>query len=149
CSGGSCPQYAADISSPAFRRHWIADAQAELRHGYRGLFIDDVNMEFRVANGQEQQVAPLDPATHQLMTYDAWRAYMAHLMEQIRAALPHTEIVHNAVWFADSPTRMADLSIRREISAADYVNLERGVNDAGLTGGSGPDSLASFLAFID
>jgi hypothetical protein len=39
--------------------------------------------------------------------------------------------------------------IRREISAADYVNLERGVNDSGLTGGSGPFSLTSMLAYID
>src|SRR5438045_2085357 len=48
CGNGTCPQYAADISNAAFRRAWIAEARAKLSHGYRGLFVDDVNMEFRV-----------------------------------------------------------------------------------------------------
>jgi Hypothetical glycosyl hydrolase family 15 len=149
CSEGTCTQYAGDISNPAFRSHWIADARMRLRHGYRGLFIDDVNMEFRVGNGQEQQVAPIDPATHQSMTYDAWRSYMAQFMEQIRTALPHAEIVHNAIWYADSPARTADPYIRREIAAANYINLERSVNDPNLTGGTGQTSLSSFLSYID
>jgi hypothetical protein len=147
CARGTCPQYAGDISNPAFRAAWIADAKARLMHGYRGLFIDDVNMEFRVSNGQEQHVAPIDPATRQPMTYDAWRSYMAQFMEQIRAALPHTEIVHNAIWFADSPTRTSDSYIRREIAAANYINLERGVND--LTSNTGQLSLSSFLSYVD
>jgi hypothetical protein len=83
------------------------------------------------------------------MTYDAWRSYMALFMEEVRAALPHAEIVHNALWFADSPTRTADPYIRQEIQAADYVNLERGVNEPGLSGGAGPASLTSFLNYID
>jgi hypothetical protein len=149
CSHGTCTQYAGDISNPAFRRHWIAEARSYLRHGYRGLYVDDVNMEFRVGNGQEEQVAPIDPATRRPMTYQAWRSYMARFMEQIRAALPHEEIVHNVIWFADSPALAADPYIRREIKAANYINLERGVNDSGLTGGSGRYSLARFLSYID
>jgi hypothetical protein len=149
CSHGTCTQYAGDISNPAFRRRWIAEAGAKLRHGYRGLYIDDVNMALRVGNGQEEQVAPIDHATHQPMTPGAWRSYMARFMEQIRADLPHEEIVHNAIWFADSPTLAADPYIRREIKAANYIYLERGVNDSGLTGGSGPYSLSRFLSYID
>jgi hypothetical protein len=147
CAHGTCPQYAADISNPAFRAAWIAGARARLKHGYRGLFIDDVNMEFRVGNGEEQHVAPIDRATGQPMTYDAWRAYMAQFMDQIRAALPATEIVHNSIWFADSPTRTSDPYIRREILAANYINLERGVNDLASTGGE--LSLNSFLYYVD
>jgi Hypothetical glycosyl hydrolase family 15 len=149
CSHGSCPQYAADISNPAFRQFWIAKVQDELRHGYRGLFIDDVNMDMRVSNGQEQAVAPIDPATHQPMTRAAWRNYMAGFMEDVRRALPHAEIAHNAIWYADSPTGIADASIRREVGAADLINLERGVNDSGLTGGSGTFSLERMLHYID
>jgi hypothetical protein len=149
CAEGTCTQYAGDISNPAFRAHWIAAAKAELAHGYRGLFIDDVNMEFRVGNGQGQLVAPIDVATRQPMTYDAWRGHMARFMEQIRAALPHTEIVHNAIWFADSPARTADPSIRRELAAANYINLERGVNDPNLAGGTSELSLKAFLSYID
>jgi hypothetical protein len=149
CSRGTCPQYAADISNARFRRDWIASASAALAHGYRGLFIDDVNMDFRVGDGNGNPVAPVDPATGKSMTYVAWRRYMAQFMEQVRAALPHVEIVHNVIWPADSPIRTADPYIGREIRAADYINLERGVNDTGLRGGTGPFSLRSMFAYID
>ena len=149
CAKGTCPQYAADISNRAFRRHWIADARAELAHGYRGLFVDDVNMEFRVADGDEHEVVPIDGATGRPMTYDAWRGYMARFMEEIRAAFPHTEIAHNAIWFAAPPARTGDAYVRREIRAADYINLERGVSDPGLTGGEGRFSVNALLAYID
>src|SRR5439155_20176850 len=113
----------------------------KLSHGYRGVFIEVVNMEFRVGDGHEREVAPIDRATGQPMTYDAWRGYMARFMEEIRAALPHTEIAHNAIWFAAPPARAADPYVRRQIKSADYVALERGVNDAGLTGGGGDFSV--------
>jgi hypothetical protein len=149
CGRGSCPEYAADISNAAFRSHWIAEARAKLRNGYRGVFVDDVNMEFRVSNAREDDVAPIDRATGRAMTYTAWRGYMAAFMAQIRAALPRAEIVHNAIWFADSPARTADPAIRREIQSADYINLERGVNDSGLTGGGGSFSLNALLSYVD
>src|SRR5204862_2225144 len=83
------------------------------------------------------------------MTYDAWRGYMARFMEEIRAALPHTEIAHNAIWFAAPPARAADPYVRRQIKSADYIALERGINDAGLTGGQGGSSVNAFLSYID
>jgi len=149
CSGGSCPQYAGDISNPAFRHYWIEDARARLAHGYSGLFVDDVDMEERVGNGEGQQVEPIDPHTGQPMPAASWRAYMAEFMAEIRAALPSTEIVHNLIWFANSDAGTADPSIRREIESANYVYLERGVNDSGLTGGSGPWSLNALFSFVD
>jgi hypothetical protein len=149
CSGGTCPQYAGNIANAGFRAWWIEEAKASLAHGYRGLFIDDVNMEFRVGNGNEQQVAPVDPATGQPMTYEAWRRYMAQFMAQIRVELPGVEIVHNAIWFADSPARQSDPYIQEETGSANYVYLERGVNDSGLTGGSGEWSLNSFLSYAE
>jgi hypothetical protein len=149
CSRGGCPQYAADISSPAFRRQWIDRARASVAHGYRGLFIDDVNMAMRVGDGEGRPLVPIDRATGRPMRYDAWRGYMAQFMEEVRAAIPHAELVHNVIWLAASPIRTADPFIRREIRAADYINLERGVNDSGLTGGGGPMSLSSLLAYVD
>ena len=134
CSGGSCPQFAGDISNVEFRRNWIAEASAHIAHGYRGLFVDDVNLEQRTGNGQGQQVAPVDRSTGQPMSAASWRAYMAEFMAEIRAALPNAEIVHNALWFANSDAGTNDPSIRREIESANYVLLERGVNDSGLTG---------------
>jgi Hypothetical glycosyl hydrolase family 15 len=149
CSHGTCPQYAANIASASFRQWWIEGAKAMLSHGYKGLFIDDVNMEFRVGNGAEQQVAPIDPATGQAMSFEAWRRYMAQFMTQVRAALPGIEIVHNAVWYSDTPARLSDPYIAQEVRSADYINLERGVNDSGLTGGSGSFSLNAFLSYVE
>jgi hypothetical protein len=39
--------------------------------------------------------------------------------------------------------------IQRQIRAADLINIEHGVNDPGLTGGTGPWSLSALHSFID
>ena len=106
-------------------------------------------MDMQVGNGQGTLVAPIDPATGQPMSSDAWRHYMATFMAEVRAALPSAEIVHNAMWFAASHAATANPDIRSEISSADFINLERGANDSGLTGGSGPWSLNAFLTFVN
>lgn len=149
CAGGTCPQYAGDIANPAYRHNWIAEAGAQVAHGYHGLFVDDVNMEQRTGNGEGQQVTPIDSTTGQTMSATAWRGYMAEFMAEIRAAFPSLEIVHNAIWFASSSAGTADPSIRREVESANYINLERGVNDSGLTGGNGPWSLNALFSFVD
>ncbi len=147
CAKGTCPEYAGNITNAGFRQHWIEEAKATLAKGYKGLFIDDVNMEFNVSNGNGEHVSPVDPATGQPMTSTAWRQYMAQFLEQIRSALPKIEIIHNVVWFSDGPSRLADPYIQREVKAANGVYLERGADDAGLTGGNGPWSLEAFLSF--
>ena len=149
CGGGSCPQYAADIGDPAFRRYWIESLKARVAHGYKGVFVDDVNMDMRVGDGQGQAVSPIDPATGQPMGQDAWRHYMATFMGEVRAALPSVEIVHNAIWYAAEHAGVANPDIRAEISAANFVNLERGANDSGLTGGSGAWSLNALFSYVD
>lgn len=148
CSNGTCPQYAGDPGNPAFRQWWIDQAAQRLAHGYKGIWIDDVNLEMRVSNGDGTSTAPIDPRTGATMTDAAWRHYVADFVEQIRQAFPSAEIVHNALWFA-APDRTGDPDVRREIQAADYINLERSVNDGGLTGGSGQWSLRAFLSYID
>lgn len=145
CERGSCPQYAADIGNPAFRAHWIAGARASLARGYTGVFIDDVNMELRVSYGTGRAVAPRDPRTGKPMTLAAWRRYMADFMAQIRRALPGAEIVHNALWFAGDD----DPQVRRQLLAADLIEIERGFEDAGLTGGDGRYGFGTLLGFID
>jgi hypothetical protein len=149
CSGGSCPQYAGDIGNPAYRAEWIAVAKQTLAHGYRGLFVDDVNMELRVGNGRGEEIAPIDPRTGGQMTLANWRRYTAEFAEEITAAVkgmnPALEVAHNPIWFSGH----SDPSVQRELLAADYVNLERGVVDEGLQGGSGPYALSTFLQHID
>lgn len=148
CSSGTCPNYAGDVTNSSFRNWWITRAQSIFSIGYKGFWIDDVNMAFRVGNGSGTQTAPYDQNTQATMTYDNWRLYIAEFTEQIRAALPTAEIVHNAIWYA-SPTRYSDQYVIREIKAANYINCERGVSDPGLVGGTGSWSVRAFLDYID
>jgi putative glycosyl hydrolase-like family 15 (GHL15) protein len=146
CSGGTCPQYAGDVGNPAFRANWVQEATATLSKGYRGLFVDDVNMLIsRIGNGSGTPVAPIDPRTGKTMTEADWRRYMAEMVEQIRTAFAGKEIVHNALWFAGT----TDASVQRQLLAADVICLERGVNDSGIVGGSGTYGFDTFLGLVD
>lgn len=142
--GGSCPQYAADVGNPSFRADWIRRARATLRRGYRGIFIDDVNMLLRVSDGRGREVPPVDPRTGSPMSLAAWRQYVASFVAEIRAAFPRVELVHNVIWLAGDD----DPDIQHQLAAADFVSVEHGVNDPGLRG-SGDYALASLLAYID
>ena len=150
CSGGTCPQYAGDVGDPGFRQYYISVAKSKVALGYKGIFVDDVDMDMNVGNGSGQRVAPIDPRTGQPMTDEAWKAYFADFMEQLRSALPGVEISHNAVWFAGGGLHDASNPyIAREVRAADYVNMERGFNDSGLTGGTGTWSVYALMRYID
>jgi hypothetical protein len=149
CSGGTCPQYAGDVTNADFRAYQIAQAASYLGIGYRGLWLDDVNLEFRVSNGSGNEVAPIDPQTGQQMSLTNWEGYISAFTAQFRAAFPNWEIVHNVIWYAGGSAGTKDPSVKTEINAADYLNLERGVVDPGLTGGTGQYSFTAFLAYID
>jgi hypothetical protein len=152
CSNGTCPQYAADIANPNFRAWWISQVATIFTQGnYKGLWIDDVNMNFSISDTTGNFVAPVDDSTGTAMTWAAWRDYVAQFVVQIRQAFPSKEIVHNSVWFA-GPTGIRDLdpAIQLQIAAADIINVERGIgSDPGLTGGTGIWSLIALFAFID
>ena len=151
CDAGRCNLYAGDFTNKSFRRHWIRQARADVARGrYVGLWIDDVNMEFRTSNAAGQQARPIDRRTRRPMKYSRWRRSVAAFVEEIRAALPGVEIAHNSIWYAgQSVGRDSDPYVQRQIRAADYINMERGVNDAGLTGGSGEWSVNAWLAYVD
>ena len=147
CSGGTCPQFAGDFGNPAFRANWISEARKLLEDvGYAGLWIDDVNLTWRVGNGNGDSVRPIDPRTGQEMTLSNWRRYFAEFLEEIRAAFPNKEIAHNAIWYAADT---ANPYLQRQIDAADWYNLERGATDKGLKGGTGTFGVETFLSFID
>jgi hypothetical protein len=77
---------------------------------------------------------------------------VAAFAAQIRAALPGAEIVHNSVWFAARTAAIpagADASVRTQIRSANWINLERGCSDPGLTAGEGQWSLRALLDFVD
>jgi hypothetical protein len=144
CGGGTCPQYAADIGNWHYRHNWIEDAKASLAQGYKGIFVDDVNMEMQVSDGSGRAVAPIDPRTHRPMTQTSWRRYMANFMVEIRKAFPRAEIVHNALWFEGD----SDPYVKRELAAANLIEIERGFEDAGITGGGGRFGIETLMHFI-
>lgn len=145
CADGSCPQYAGDVGNPAFRRYWIARTRRALNRGdYAGLHVDDVNLSMRVSDGDGEPVVPRDRRTGQPMTDANWRRYVAEFTERIRAAFPRHEISHNPIWFVEEDDR-----VRRAHAATDWINLERGVNDDGITAGDGRFGLETFLAHVD
>jgi hypothetical protein len=146
CSGGTCPQYAADVGNPQFRAHWIEKARQTLAKGYLGLFVDDVNLTWRISDGYGGNTIPIDPRTGREMTLETWQKNVAEFTEAIKASFPNKEIVHNVIWFADSPRNPF---VTRQIKASNYVYLERGINDSKLRGGTDQFSLETFLSFID
>jgi Hypothetical glycosyl hydrolase family 15 len=145
CGGGSCPQYAADIGNWHFRQRWIEDAKASLAQGYKGIFVDDVNMGMQVGDGDGNLVPPIDPRTGRAMTAGAWRYYMARFMVGIRRALPDAEIVHNSLWFEGDTTRW----VKQSLAAANIIEIERGFEDGGITGGDGHYGIETLFKFID
>ena len=149
CANGSCPLYAADVANPQYRAYWISRAREIAARGYRGLWIDDVNLEFRVSDGSGRHVAPVERSTGKAMPFEEWKDSVASFCEEIRTAFPGVEILHNAIWYAGGPSRDFDPSVARELRAADYINLERGVADRGLTGGEGEWSLDAFFRYVD
>jgi hypothetical protein len=147
CANG-CPQYAADLGNPEFVAAWIAGVQSSVDRGYTGLFIDDVNLLWRFGDELGGDIAPIDPRTGTVLTLSSWRRYMVEFLEDVRAAFPQLEIWHNSIWYADTPA-FDNGMVSRQIRAADVINLERGMNDRGLTDGTGRFGIRTFMRFID
>jgi len=149
CNGTTCTQYAADPGNAQFRAYWISNARTILAKGYKGLWIDDVNLAFRVGNASGTFVAPVDMRTNAAMNLTNWMKYMADFTKAIRTAFPGIEITHNSIWYAGDTQRDNNPYVIQEIQSADYIICERGVSDAGLTGGTGSWSLNALFAFVD
>jgi len=146
CSGGTCPQYAGDFGNPAYHQWWIDRERPYLERGYLGLYVDDVNTNhINTGNGSGSRVLPIDPRTGREMTLTDWRRYFAEFLEAVRAAFPTLEIVHNVVWYAP----LNDPYVQRELLAADYIALERGISDSGIRRGTGTYGFESFIALIE
>ena len=154
CSGGSCPQYAANVGNAGWRSHWIAGARATFDYsasrspdgsGYAGIYIDDVNLPMHVGNGSGDDVAPIDSRTGAPMTEQNWQRYVADFVEQIRAALPHVQITHNPIWWIPH----SDPEVRRQVDAADVIEIERGFTDPGLVRGRGKYGHVTLMRHID
>ena len=80
------------------------------------------------------------------MTNEDWRRYFAEFLEQVREALPGKLIAHNTIWYL---VPFDDPILARQIQAADFVEMEQGFIDRGLTGGTGTYSWTRKVAFVD
>lgn len=145
---GKCEQFAGDFGNPEFRKCKINEIRTALGQGYRGVWLDDVNLTWRVGDNHENPVTPIDPRTKKPMTLEDWRRYFAEFMEEIRANFPKAEIAHNAIWYADTLDK-ENTFISRQIRAANYINIERGGNDDGLVAGEDAWGFETFLRYID
>jgi len=150
CKDGTCPQYAADFGNPEFRAHWIKRLARNMRVGYIGIWVDDVNMKWRVGNGEGKHVKPIDPRTGKEMRFADWQRYLAEFMESVRQAFPDAEIAHNSIYWSEPADGNSEYLLRQAM-AADYINLERGVTAGrkGLPGGGGKYGFETFLGYID
>ena len=104
------------------------------RRATSGLFVDDVNMELRISNGNGNLQWPVDPRTG----HDDDRAELAALHGRVHGADPRASCPAPR----SSTTRCGSTAtpiryIRRAADAADLIEIERGINDSGLRGGEG------------
>ena len=146
---GQCDQYAGDIGNPAFRNWKINYIKSRINLGYKGVWFDDLNMSVDYVSdgyGNSSNHRPIDPRTGLAIDDAKWRQYFAEYTEALRAALPNIDILHNPVWYTNADT---DSQIKREIQAADFINIERGVLDGGLSGGTGFWSYFRVLSYVD
>lgn len=146
CSPG-CPAYAGDTGDPAYRRWWIKRERKILNAGYKGIFIDDANMElrrFEDANGNTAFAQ--DPRTGKQMTQKRSRRYTAQFVEAINRAFPNEEIIanNNQFWIGNDKQGYN----RRTIKASDVTELERGFS-VGSTGGTDPYGYVTLLRHVE
>jgi Hypothetical glycosyl hydrolase family 15 len=143
-----CPQYAADVGNSAFRQAFIDDIADLVARGYPGLMLDDVNLAWRFSDRRGEDIVPIDPRTGQALTLTDWQRYMAEFVELIRAEFPDLNIMHNTIWYVEPPDH-DNTFVSRQITAADYLMLERGATDPGLVHGTSTFGMRSFLDYID
>ena len=132
----------------SFRQWWIGEARKSLSLGYKGIFIDDVNLVMNLTDGRNQ-LTPIDNNTGLPMTQQAWEKYFASFLTEVRQAFPSVEICHNAIWFAGNADPTHDPYLTQQIKAANYINFERGFADSGLTGDDGFWSIQNLFRLTD
>ncbi|OFW51786.1 MAG: hypothetical protein A2146_05860 [Actinobacteria bacterium RBG_16_67_10] len=142
-AGHPYPQYAADIGNSDFRAKMVTYIKSRLTNPlYDGVYLDDVNLELSRVSCSG---GPIDPRTGQVMTNQNWKRYFVEFLEQVRNATAK-KIAHNTVWYL---LPFDDPYLVRQISATDYVEMEQGFIDHGLTGGSGTFSWLKKMQFVD
>jgi hypothetical protein len=139
CANGTCPAYMADLGNPDFRAYWINQAQQTMGIGYTAIFVDDASMTMRASDGNGNPATMIDPRTGDAVTLSVWQQWNLTFFREIRAVFPAPafRIMQNVVWFADTDQATPNPLIDQQIKLLDYFYLEFGINDPGITGGTG------------
>ncbi|MFT5201959.1 MAG: hypothetical protein ACI9C1_001341 [Candidatus Aldehydirespiratoraceae bacterium] len=147
CSNG-CPQFAGDLGNPEYIADWIDDIHDAVARGYQGLYIDDVNLLWRFGDEFGDDAAPINPRTGNALLLSEWRQYTVEFLEEVRETFPDLEIWHNSIWYVQTPD-FDNGWLRRQVQAADVIHMERGMNDRGITRGTGRFGMQTYMNFID
>jgi hypothetical protein len=148
CSGGTCPQFAANVCDPAWQTNYI-NRVINTAALYGGTFMDDTNFERMVSDGggnPSTSPAPINYLDGTTLTQDEWDTCMADFVVRVQNETSG-ELAINTVFFHDGGISTPDVA--RGIDAANVWNIERGFNDGGLTGGTGTFSFARLMNDID
>src|SRR5262249_4840370 len=122
CRGGKCSQYAANIADRTYRSYWLAKARHYQQLGYKGLWLDGINLDFRVTDGNQKPTKVINPRTRREISELDWKRDVVEFAEHIRKTFPTVEIVHNVTWSSGGKVRDADEFARRELASADYIS---------------------------
>jgi hypothetical protein len=145
---GTYAQYAPDHGDAGFVAWWISQARIQFNAGFRGVWIDDVNLDINLAN-QTGDVIPIDPRTGAPITAANYQLYLVQFLETVRAAFPGGELCHNALYWNGGGNPSANPTLARQIQACNWYNIERGFDDGGIGGGFGRFNLRTIFDFID
>jgi hypothetical protein len=135
CANGTCPQYAGDFFHRGFVQAQLNTIKSIVDKGYTSIFLDDVNLDPRISDGNGNTVLPNG------LTAESWAHGFADFVYKIQAQFPHITIIHNSIWYSSAPRDAID----KQIKSADYINCERGFGDANLN----PSTFEGFMEFID
>jgi hypothetical protein len=150
CSSGTCPAYMADLGNSDFRAYWVRQVQQIMAKGYTAIFVDDASMVMRASDGNGNAATMIDPRTGKAVTLTTWQQWNITFFKEIRAAFPAPtyRIMHNVTWFADTDEPTPNPLIDQQIRLLDYFYLEFGINDPGITGGTGQFSMQKELDML-
>lgn len=156
---------AMDLRSTAYRNGFVARCIAVMDDSGNGMFFDDVNLDsgrmFKRADGTDPQM-DLDASTY--YSGAGGVGYMAllgdfyrYVIATVKASRPAAKFILNPVWTdVNSPngTRWLDARWTNLMDCgADWVVIEHGAGDTGLTNGATSDtsgfSLRSQNTYID
>jgi len=124
----------------------ISEAASVLGKGYRGLYVDDVNLTPLTRERRKRPARRArDPRAGQAMTEADWRRYMAESAKRSAPPFPTAEIVHTPS--GTSVTKDPTCSARSPRGPDRTWN--GAVNDPGIRGGTGDLRLRYVPSHID